>query len=190
MKLPDDFRVDSVLTCDASEIKDLMRHTLREYYMGKIDFKPIVDAIFRVSQELPVSLEDMKDILCWLDIVSFTVDVEDYESSRWGGRSPSALFESLRENLMRKILYSYNLASDLTDEYNRPLVYPVMRYDVELFDGTIVEFVADLSGKTIQNMHVLDSNLEDRWRLTNLRAKESTSASDNFNSGCKKCDTK
>lgn len=177
MKVPNDLNLaefSKLEIDDLEELKSLMLSALRLYYLDDSEV-PNTDSIIEIMILIDAKINSMDTtnlyaVLGWLDIVGATVILPNESRIRWNGLTGNDLLTYLRNRIIPKVLLSYNLTSDILDEYKRPLYYPINTYTTELIDGTRMVVSVDLYGKYHIDNFALKDTFEDDHKLLNLRA--------------------
>ena len=177
MKVPNDLNLiefSKLETDDLEELKSLMHSSLRLYYLDDSQ-SPNTDCINEIMVLIEKKINSMNtttlhEVLGWLDIVGATVIFTNESKVKYDGLSGDDLLTHIKNKIIPKILLSYNLTSNVLDEYKRPLYFPINTYKTDLIDGSTMVVRVDLYGKYVIDNFALRENLEDEHKLLNLRA--------------------
>lgn len=151
------------------EHKQLMINALEVYYKeGPTDnYTSLYGLLDLVKNNFKnYSIPNLQEILCWLDVVRSTVIMVGNASENLEGCLK--LVDELRQKIIPMIILSYNIQSDMTDEYNSHLYFPINTFTTDLVDGGVLVINTDKYGK-IKISGGLPHDSEAEHKLLNLR---------------------
>lgn len=153
-----------------AETKQLMIDSLGVYYReGPKDNYTSLQGLLCLIQNnfLTYSISNLQEILCWLDVISSTIFITG--DSNENLKNCIETVNSLKRKIIPMIILSYNIQSDITDEYNSNLYFPIETFTIELVDGGIIVINTDKYGKIKISGQGRFQDMEEKHKLLNLR---------------------
>lgn len=179
MGLMDDYNsnleaIQTKLESDWEQHKQLMISTLGVYYReGPTDnYNALCGILSLLENDFnTLTTSSLQELLCWLNVVQYTlinvvtpndnIDMDILNNCK-------NKVNILIQKILPKIILSYNIQSDMLDEYDSPMYFPINTFTTELANGGFLIINTDSYGKIKISGHMMCDD-EAKNKLLNLR---------------------
>jgi len=179
MGLMDDYNnnleaIQTKLESDWEQHKQLMISTLGVYYReGPTDnYNALCGMLSLLENDFnTLTNSSLQELLCWLNVVEYTLinvgahnDTDNMDILNNCKNKVTTLIQKI----LPKIILSYNIQSDMLDEYDSPMYFPINTFTTELANGGFLIINTDSYGKIKISGHMMCDD-EAKNKLLNLR---------------------
>lgn len=181
MSLMDDYNnkleaIQTKLESDWEQQKQLMISTLSVYYReGPTDnYNALCGMLSLLENDLNnLTNSSLQELLCWLNVVQYTIinvgaHNDNNDTNMDILNTCKDKVDTLIHKILPKIILGYHIQSDMLDEYDSPMYFPINTFTTELANGGFLIINTDSYGKIKISGHMMCDD-EAKHKLLNLR---------------------